>query len=195
MRNVFRALGAKKLFSDEDRFWLNEDVNKQNAHIWIDEQPKEVQALPLHSEKTTVWCGLWASGIVGSYIFKTETGQNVTVNGDRYRDMITDYLVPEIVVSSLSDIWFQKYGANCHTSRESMALARKRFGEQFISRFVPVNWSPISCDITPLDFFLWSYLKSKVYMNKPAAIEALEASITRVTGQIPIEKLERAIEN
>jgi len=46
-----------------------------------------------------------------------------------------------------------------------MALLRERFGEQFISRLGPVNWPPISYDITPLDFFLWGYVKSKVYMD------------------------------
>jgi len=76
-----------------------------------------------------------------------------------------------------------------------MALLRERFGEQLISRLGPVNWPPRSCDITPLDFFLWDYVKSKVYMDKPAMIEALEANITRVIGQIPLEMLERVIEN
>jgi len=85
----------------------------------------------------------------------------------------------------------------CHTARETMALRelRERFGEQFISRLGPVNWPPRSCDITPLDFFLWGYVKSKVYMDKPATIEALEANITRVIGQISLEMLERVIEN
>jgi len=32
-------------------------------------------------------------------------------------------------------------------------------------------------------------------MDKPATIEALEANITRVIGQIPLEMLERVIEN
>lgn len=60
-----------------------------------------------------------------------------------------------------------------------MALLRERFGEQLISRFGPVNWPARSCDITPLDFFLWGCVKSKVYIDKPATIEALEANITR----------------
>jgi len=76
-----------------------------------------------------------------------------------------------------------------------MALLRERFGEQFISHLGSVNWPPRSCDITVLDFFLWGYVKSKVYMDKPATIEALEANITRVIDQIPLEMLERVIEN
>jgi len=70
-----------------------------------------------------------------------------------------------------------------------MALLREQFGEQLISRFGPVNYLPKLCDITPLDFFLWDYVKSKVYIGKPAMIMELEANITRVINQIPLEIL------
>lgn len=48
-------------------------------------------------------------------------------------------------------------------------------------------------DITPPD--LWGNVKSKVYMDKPATIKALEVNITRVIIQIPLNMLERIIEN
>ena len=59
---------------------------------------------------------------------------------------------------NLHDIWFQQDGATCHTARETMDLLRSRFGEQFISRLGPVDWPLRSCDITPLDFYLWGYV-------------------------------------
>lgn len=186
---------TKILFSDEAHFWLHGYVNKQNCRIWGEEQPEEVQQLPLHPLKTTVWCGLWAGGIIGPYFFKNEAGANVTVNGARYRDMITNFLVPEIEARDLDDIWFQQDGATCHTARETMDILKQRFGEQLISRLGPVNWPPRSCDITPLDFFLWGYVKSKVFVDKPASIEALEANITRVIREIPPVMFERVIEN
>ena len=72
-----------------------------------------------------------------------------------------------------------------------MGLLRKHFGEQIISRFEPVDWPPRSCDITPLVFSLWVYVKSKVYADNPASIQALEQNITRVIHQLPVEMLER----
>ena len=101
----------------------------------------------------------------------------------------------DLEARNLDDIWFQQDGATCHTARETMAILREQLGEQLISRFGPVNWPCRSCDITPVDFFLWDYVKSKVYMDKPATIEELEANITRVIGQISLEMLERVIEN
>ncbi|GFS50259.1 transposable element Tc3 transposase [Trichonephila clavipes] len=84
------------LFSDEAHFWLNGYVNKQNCRIWSEANPQVYVETPLHPEKLTVWCALWAGGIIGPYFFKNDEGHNVTVNGDRYRAMITNFFIPEL---------------------------------------------------------------------------------------------------
>ncbi|GFX29549.1 hypothetical protein TNCV_4776211 [Trichonephila clavipes] len=52
------------LFSDELHFWLNGYVNKQNCRIWSEANPQVYIETPLHPEKLTVWCDLWAGGIL-----------------------------------------------------------------------------------------------------------------------------------
>ncbi|GFX68555.1 uncharacterized protein TNCV_1799681 [Trichonephila clavipes] len=52
------------LFSDEAPFWLNDYVNKQNCRIWNEANPQVYVETPLHPEKLTVWCALWAGGIL-----------------------------------------------------------------------------------------------------------------------------------
>ncbi|GFT31822.1 uncharacterized protein TNCV_2035541 [Trichonephila clavipes] len=52
------------LFSDEAHFWLNGYVNKQNCRIWSEANPQVCVETPLHPEKLTVWCALWAGGIL-----------------------------------------------------------------------------------------------------------------------------------
>ncbi|GFU68081.1 hypothetical protein TNCV_1707951 [Trichonephila clavipes] len=52
------------LFSDEALFWLNGYVNKQNCRIWSEANPQVYVETPLHAEKLTVWCALWAGGIL-----------------------------------------------------------------------------------------------------------------------------------
>ncbi|GFV69228.1 DUF4817 domain-containing protein [Trichonephila clavipes] len=51
-------------FSDEAHFWLNGYVNKQNCCIWSEANPQVYVETPLHLEKLTVWCALWAGGIL-----------------------------------------------------------------------------------------------------------------------------------
>ncbi|GFT79239.1 hypothetical protein TNCV_2766641 [Trichonephila clavipes] len=52
------------LFSDEAHFWLNGYVNKENCRIWSEANPQVYVETPLHPEKLTVSCALWAGGIL-----------------------------------------------------------------------------------------------------------------------------------
>ncbi|GFW51786.1 hypothetical protein TNCV_1187181 [Trichonephila clavipes] len=52
------------LFSDEAHFWLNGYVNKQNCRIRRKANPQVYVETPLHPKKLTVWCALWAGGIL-----------------------------------------------------------------------------------------------------------------------------------
>ena len=42
-----------------------------------------------------------------------------------------------------------------------------------------VEWPARSPDLTPLDFFLWGYLKSKVYVTPPRDLLYLRGRITQ----------------
>ncbi|GFV88728.1 transposable element Tcb2 transposase [Trichonephila clavipes] len=54
----------KKCNNDEAHFWLNGYVNKQNCRIWSEANPQVYVETPLHPEKLTVWCAVWAAGIL-----------------------------------------------------------------------------------------------------------------------------------
>ncbi|GFW96290.1 putative DD41D transposase [Trichonephila clavipes] len=203
------------LFINEAHFWLNGYVNKQNCRIWSEANPQVYVETPLHPEKLTVWCALWAykdrnsvnymplatchlpwaGGIIGPYFFKNDEDHNVTVNGDRYRSMITNFFIPELNNHDVQELWFQQDGATCHTARATIDLLKDTFGDRLISRFGPVNWPPRSCDLTPLDYFLWGYVKSLVYADKPQTLDLLEDNIRRVIADIRPQILEKVIEN
>ncbi|GFY15012.1 SCAN domain-containing protein 3 [Trichonephila clavipes] len=91
--------------------------------------------------------------------------------------------------------FFQQDGATCPTARATIDLLKDTFGDHLISRFGPVNWPPRSCDLTPLDYFLWGYVKSLVYADKPHTLDHLEDNIRRVFADIRPQMLEKVIEN
>ncbi|GFV82046.1 transposable element Tc1 transposase [Trichonephila clavipes] len=82
------------------------------------------------------------------------------------------------------ELWFQQDGTTCLTARATIDLLKDTFGDCLISRFGPVNWPPRSCDLTPLDYFLWGYVKSLVYADKPQTLDHLEDNIRRVIADI-----------
>ncbi|GFV62197.1 DUF4817 domain-containing protein [Trichonephila clavipes] len=182
-----------KFGNDEAHFWLNGCVNKQNCRMWSEANPQVYVETPLHPEKLTVWCALWAGGIIGPYFFKNDEGHNVTVNGDRYRAMITNFFIPELNNHDVQELWFQRDGATCHTARATIDLLKDTFGDRLISRFGPVNWPPRSCDLTPLDYFLWGYVKSLVYADKPQTLDHFEDNIRRVIADIRPQMLKKVI--
>ncbi|GFV75666.1 DDE_3 domain-containing protein [Trichonephila clavipes] len=142
----FRWCGSQELrflLNDEAHFWLKGYVNKQNGRIWSEANPQCMSTMyaetPLRPEKLTACFALWAGGIIGPYFFKNDEGHNVTVNGDRYRAMITTFFIPELNNHDVQELWFQQDGATCHTARATIDLLKDTFGDRLISRFGPVN--------------------------------------------------------
>ncbi|GFS65311.1 putative bifunctional UDP-N-acetylglucosamine transferase and deubiquitinase ALG13 [Trichonephila clavipes] len=109
--------------------------------------------------------------------------------------MITNFFIPELNNHDVQELWFQQDSATCHTARATIDLLKDTFGDRLISRFGPVNWPPRSCDLTPLDYFLWGYVKSLVYADKPQTLDHLEDNIRRVIADIRPQMLEKVIEN
>ncbi|GFX96961.1 uncharacterized protein TNCV_1996931 [Trichonephila clavipes] len=85
--------------------------------------------------------------------------------------------------------------AELYEARATIDLLKDTFRDRLISRFGPVNWPPISCDLTPLDYFLWGYVKSLVYADKAQTLDHLEDNIRRVIADIQPQMLEKVIEN
>ena len=60
----------------------------------------------------------------------------------------------------------------------------------WISRDGPTPWPPRSPDITLLDFFLWGYVKDKVFLTPVPDIINAKARITDTFATIPEDMLE-----
>ncbi|GFX74207.1 putative transposable element [Trichonephila clavipes] len=102
--------------------------------------------------------------------------------------MITNFFIPELNNNDVQELWFQQYGATCHTARATIDLLKDTFGDRLISRFGPVNWPARSCDDL-------GYVKSLVYADKPQTLDHLKDNILRVIADIRPQMLEKVIEN
>ena len=139
LRSTYRRCRfcQKIIFSDEAHFDLGGYVNKQNCRIWGTEKH------PIPPKRVTVWCVFWA----------------VTVNGDRYRTMLNEFLFTKIEEEDIDNILFQQDGA-------TLDVLRPVFKDRIISRRAIVVWPPRSCDLTPLDYYLWGALKDVTPMSQ-----------------------------
>ena len=128
-----------------------------------------------------MWCGISALGIIGPFFF------NETVNGESYLKLLQEFVRPQIkeMFGDDHDIYFQQDGAPPHYHLDVRAYLDAVFPDTWIGRRGPTEYPSRSPDLTPMDFFLWGYLKDKVYCNKPRTIDALKLEIERQCRDIP----------
>ena len=108
--------------------------------------------------------------IVGVYFF-----QDKTVNRQNYSQMLKNYFDSIMQRKILNNkMIFQQYGAPPHFPTEARTWLNEKFNGRWIGRGGPISWPRRSPDLTPLDFFLWEYIKTKVYKTKVNDISNLK---------------------
>ena len=188
--------GKKKIiFSDETHFDLGGYVNKQNCRIWDTENPHAYIEKPTLTKRVTVWWGFWSRGIIGPFFFENEQGEVITVNDDRYLAMLNEFLFTKIEEQDIDNNWFQQDGATFHTAEATLEVLRPVFEDRIISSRAYVVWPPRSCNLTPLDYYLWSAVKDKCYADKPEIIDALNDNIREVIGEIQLHTIDNVLKN
>lgn len=192
--NANENLLNELMMTDEAHFHLDGYVSKQNFRYWAPQNPLSLHEKPLHSPKVTVWCGVTTSGIIGPYFFELDN-QTVTVTSDRYVDMLQNFLMPEVRRLGLNNVMFQQDGATAHTALQSMNTVREFFPGRVISRFGDIQWPARSPDLSAPDFYLWGYLKSRVYRDKPRTLQELKLAIEREVRDINRDVLQRVMLN
>ncbi|GFS56766.1 uncharacterized protein TNCV_3624491 [Trichonephila clavipes] len=56
-----------------------------------------------------------------------------------------------------------------------------------------VPMAPRSPDLTPADFWLWGYLKSRVYLSGPSSLSELKDAVRREVSSIHPDMLHSAV--
>lgn len=220
---------SRLITTDEAHFHLTGEVfNRQNVRFWGSAQPGLFRIKDPHATRVTVWCGVTSRGVLGPYFFEDARGNAVSVTGERYREMLTRYVLPLLrddprFRDDMDDLWWwwwQQDGATAHTARDTMRILYDNFGvDRVISsraavgrppRAAPrpplppprprndarIYWPSRSPDLSPPDFFLWGYLKDRVYdisrnINGPPRTSPLTLAELRDNIQREIDALNR----
>ena len=109
--------------------------------------------------------------------------------------MLYEVLFTKIEGKDIGNIWFQQDGATCHTAQAKLDVLRSLFEDRIISRRADVVWPARSCDLTPLDYYLWGAVKDKCYSDKPETIYALKDNIREAIGEIQLHTIDNVLKN
>ncbi len=147
-------------FSDEAWFHRIGYIIAKNYRFWCSENWNVFRETSLHPEKNGVWCALSRIRIIGPTFF------TLMVNANTYQDIITLFI--SLLEWTERDCWFQQDGDSAHTAGEMLQFLWEFFEEWLVSKGL---WPPRSLDLPPCYFFLWGYLKNRVFQNEIPKIE------------------------
>lgn len=177
------------IFSDESTFHLNGIVNRHNCRIWGTETPTETYQRSQASEKVNVWMGLSSTRVYGPFFIEG----NITAA--LYLDMLKSCFMPSLSRTCKRKAVFQQDGAPAHYSLIVRQFLDEAFPQRWLGRCGPYVWPARSPDLTPLDFFVWGYLKNEVYKRKPETIQQLKDFICQEAAKIDGEMCQNAIKS
>ena len=106
------------------------------------------------------------------------------------RAMLNEFLFTKFEEEDIGNIQFQQDGATCNTAESTLGVLRPVFEDRIIRRSADVVWPPRSCDLKPLDYYLWGAVKDKCYADKPETIEALKNNIHEAIGEIQLHTID-----
>lgn len=179
----------KIFYTDEANFHLSGAVNRHNCVFWESQnRHRKAEVDGIGTQKVMVWAGISSGHRVGPYFF------DGSVNAERYLLMLTELIPSMEEWDDFNDVIFQHDGAQAHFARTVRDFLDDKF-ETWIGRRGTIEWPARSPDLTPPDFFLWGYLKDKVYGRAPKTIPELKRAITEEFHDIPQELITRACQS
>lgn len=179
-----RGILQRIMWSDESRFHNNCIVNRHNCHYWSQENPHWLREHRFQNIwGINVWCGIINGHIIGPKFY------DGTLTGQRYLEFLRDDLpnyLEDIPYAIRLNMILQHDGAPPHNA----AIVTNYLNEVYHNKWIgthseQIQWPARSPDLTPLDFFLWPYLKERVYVTPPNDIEDLKNRIREECRQIP----------
>lgn len=177
----------KIMWTDESRFHNNGVINRHNSHYWASENPHWVRETHFQTVwGINVWCGLFNGRIIGPYFFEG------TLTGERYLEFLQRD-IPELMAAipraERDTMWWQQDGAPAHNARIVTDHLNNVLPDRWIGTTGSIRWPPRSPDLSPLDYFLWGYLKAVVYNTPPRTLEDLKNKIRQACNDITIDMI------
>ena len=164
----------KILWTDERKFTRDGMFNVHNVHNWQNENPHSI--LETHFQirwNVNVWAGIIGHLIIGPYFFEG------IVTSAAYFDFLQNKLpelLEDVPLRTRGSLIFQQDGAPPHFSRHVRDFLNQH-DQGWIGRARTIDWLPRSPDLTLLDFYLWSHIKSIVYSEEIASCEQFKEKI------------------
>lgn len=177
-------------FSDEATFHVNGSVNRHNSFVYSYENPHALSVQPMRSP--SIMCWSMVSPKLGVIFHIAET----TMNGERYKNILTTYVVPRLNQRRNQDLLFQQDGAPAHYASIVREYLNKELRGRWIGRGGSIEWPPRSPDLSLNDFWLWGDIRNRLYSSpRPRNLTELRSRLEHLLQSISVQTIARAYES
>jgi len=176
----------KILWTDECTFRSDGRINRHNEHHYAEENPHCLKETHVQGQyNVNVWMGMVDNRIIGPHFFP----EHINITAEVYSEFLEETLptlLDDIPLNIWPNIIYQQDSHPAHTS----VLARAILNRRFMHRWIGIHsdfqeWPPRSPDLTPMDFFVWGYIRDQVYQtlphNRGDLIEKIKAASRNIT--------------
>ena len=181
------------MYSDESTFYLHPPRGLPHNKVWATENPREcIVHHTQYNPRVNVWCAIHGRTVLGPIFCSNK------MNGRDYLQLLKGTLGPYIDNMPLVQrgrFYFQQDGAPIHTAKPVTQWLDENLPFQWIGLKASIKWPPRSPDLTPLDFFFWSFLKNKVHSRKPETLDELKLFILEECQGMDGDMLKRVCNN
>lgn len=179
----------KIIWSDESKFSKEGIINRHNLHIWSHENPFAIRPYNYQQKFSFNVFAMLMNHRVYYFIY------DENLNGERYlsilRNQVHNFL-QTLPQAELETCWYQLDGAPAHCTAAVGHQLEQMFEDRWIRRLGPWLWPARSPDLTPLDFYLWGTIKSKVYRTPVNTKEELRNRVIAAFNNLDPLEISRA---
>jgi len=144
-----------------------------------------------------VWCAVLDDQLIGRFILEGR------LTGEAYLRFLQEEvprLLEDVPLNKRGRMYFQHDGAPPLFSREVRNFLKYRFPGRWIGRGGPYNWPARSPELSPLDYYVWGWMKELVYSVKVGTRDALLGRILDAADRIrnvqrKLQRATRAVHN
>ena len=180
------------LFSDEKLFRIRTAGNSQNERVWSTVPQKRMiplQDLVTPRNQKQRLAGVMVGGAVhaGGLFPPAFIPVGVKMCSEEYQELVSTHYLPRARALWDQQEWrFQQDNAPSHVSKKSLAW----FKEQDVNL---LGWPPVSPDLNPLDYSVWSTIEARVQRQKPTTVDHLRKLIVRAFDEFSSADASRVV--
>lgn len=179
------------IWTDETNFSNRGMWNRKNNHYWAKENPLVVREG--HDQvrfSINCWCAVLNNAVIAVHFYEGNLTRHM------YLQILENILldsIEDVPINVRIQLMYQQDGAPPHNSRVAVEFLNTHFPGKWLGTNGPLLWPARSPDLTPMDFFLWGFLKDELYKSRYNNVADMTTRVREILHGVHHNTLNKAV--